>query len=310
MNTAAAIGWVIVLVIIIILLAIIFKDKGIMSIINALFWLYIFFAFAYVVYESYVTYNMDPNAENQINIVFEELGNWVNNRIPAEQNFSYKIDRTNKKLVENYKKGYKLGYSIHLGQPDDISINRCEQRLLELGEQAYYLELRNKNINRIKSMVTEGVVLHDTDTMLESVYNYNPFDTIESVNGNHLYIYTRREWSWIEKNKSCPHTRIPISDIVLKNIVARKKIAEILTKEPFIYPVRIEGEPDHEELKSDKSMKSSDKSDIESVSNSSIRNKSFIKTVIQIDLPVMKNDHLINFLDKNFDDSLKNELLE
>lgn len=294
MNVNVLLSWIIIFIIVLIIVVIACQNKGVGAILAAIFWIYVIFAIGYAIYSSNIYNDPNPNAENRVNIAFENLGQWFEAKLP-ECDVSFQIDRTNENLLNRYRTGYRLGYRIELGEPTDKWIREATSKFERLGEQAYYTEIRNNNIKRIRSLVTDGIVLHDINTMMYSVYNYSSFDAIESLQDGHLYIFTRDEWEWISKNKICPWTKIKMSDVVLKTIKNRKKIAEILPN-PIIYNVAEIGEPSYQESKV--SSKPSENSELSGSSNSSSKSNLEIKVdSLRNSPPIAKNNHLIDRLD-------------
>jgi hypothetical protein len=123
---------------------------------------------------------------------------------------------------------YKLGFPLELGEPTDEWVINAKAKLERLGERTYYTIISENNKIKIAGLLNAGITLHDEDTMTESIYHYNSFDLIPSLENGHLYVYTRPEWQWILENKICPFSRTPIPDIVIQTIQLRTKMAQIL----------------------------------------------------------------------------------
>lgn len=241
MDNPAVIGWFIITILLICLIVLLFWRKGLVTILSIIFWIYILFLIVYCCYANWIFQQPDPNIENRFNVAFENLGNWFEYRVIPEADVSFQVDHKDQDTINRYRTGYKLGYRLELGEPSQKWINEATVKLQSMGEEPYYKELRQNNINRIRSLVTPGITLHDVDVQMTSVFNYNSFDVIESMQDTHLFVYSRPEWDWITKNKICPWTKNAISDIVLKTIKNRKKIASILD-DVFTYPLQDEGE--------------------------------------------------------------------
>ena len=207
---------------------------------SIIYYSFIILIWSYYIYLIYIYNSSDPNRPD---VLSESFSNTFNNiyefTVPTlfkETSMSENEYASKSHLITN---AYKLGFRLELGLPSEKWIAEASSKLQSLGEKEYYTELYKANLNRIKSSTKSKITIHDTDTMGESVYLYNSFDIIESIRDNHLYTYSRPNWDWLLKHKICLWTREPLSRIVLKNIEYRKKIAQYLPIESFIFPIDI-----------------------------------------------------------------------
>lgn len=243
MNQNAVVGWICIFLIVIILACLLFKNFGVFTIINIIFWLYLVFIVCVILYEYYLDYSNNPNAQNRVGIVFENVGSFFREqrRVGEAKEFEQSLDPITKdpSVLALYKSAYKLGFPLEKGEPNQKWVLEKMSQLEQNGEQKYYENLKENNKNRIKSFSTSDIPIHDTNTMTNSVYHYNSFDTIENIDDGHVYVYTREEWDWISKNKISPWTRQPIANIVLKTIQTRSRISRYLG-DVFVYPIKDE----------------------------------------------------------------------
>jgi hypothetical protein len=240
MNANAFIGWLIIFIIVVIVIVICFKDQGLFGIINAIFWLYFLFLIGYILYSYYILYSPNPNLNNNVDIVFENIGSYFQQRVvaPITKESNPLLDAVTKSpdLTNLYKQCYILGFPIVNGTVTNKWLTEKNIELKEIGEQKYYTNLRLKNIDRIKSIAENGTIIHEDNTLTFSVYNYNSFDTIEYLKENQLRIYTRDEWPWIIQHQICPWTRQKLPDTIMKMIKARNEVGGVLGN-VFIYPL-------------------------------------------------------------------------
>lgn len=193
----------------------------------------------YVIYAVYSTMDFEteerlplgPSGENTNQTLF---GDFLNNFLPDSP--APAIRRT-PRMTEIYTRdvkaiieAYTLGFRLEMGEPTETWILNARSKLERLGPKKYYKILQENNKIRIDALVTSEIILHTEDTMSELIYNYNSFDLIESLEDNHLYVYSRHEWPWILEKKICPFTRTPISDMVLKTIESRNYIVKLLPR--------------------------------------------------------------------------------
>jgi hypothetical protein len=240
MNVNAFIGWLIIFIIAVIVIVICFKDQGLFGIINAIFWLYFLFLIGYVIYSYYVLYSPDPNANNRVDIVFENIGSYFQQRVvaPVTKERNHLLDTITKSpdITALYRQCYVLGFPIHQGTVTNKWLMEKNRELKEMGEEKYYTNLRLKNIERIKSIAQENTIIHSDNTLTFSVYNYNSFDTVEYLLENQLRIYTRDEWEWIIKSDICPWTRQKLPKAIMETIKNKYEIGNVLGP-VFIYPL-------------------------------------------------------------------------
>jgi hypothetical protein len=295
MNVNVAIGWIIFFVIILIIILCCLNNKSIYNILTAIFWIFIGFVFIYSAYTDYVNNQPNPNVVNRVDVVFENIGSYFEQRlIPIDT--CIELPDNKPETISLYKNAYVLGFPLERGVPTHKWVSTQNNELQKLQEIGYYTVLRNFNIKRLTPPA--GVSIHDTNTLTMSIYNYNSFDTVESYDGEHLYIYTRDEWDWIIKNNKCPWTRKKVPDSVIKNIKNRNKIATALGA-VITYPLN----NDNENKSEQKSMSYID-NQIEGVPNNNA-NPDIIITVP--DPSVLNNDiNFDNFEQKTVKDTVKN----
>jgi hypothetical protein len=239
MDNTTKLWLFIIFVFVILLLFITIKYFGILGLIKIGLLLYVLTIFLSIIYYQSVEHvdYVQPDQQNVFAASFAQAGNWFQDfRLPV-CNDSYAVSQKTPEQIELYKIAYRLGCRLDMTEPSVSDVQKATKKLQDLGEQKYYSILRETNMIRIKSIVLHNTVLHDVNTLAYSVYNYNSFDIIESFVNDHLYIYTRDEWDWIIKNKICPWTRQKIPEIVLKTINNRKRLAQYLPNEVFIFPI-------------------------------------------------------------------------
>jgi hypothetical protein len=239
MNVNAFLGWLIIFII-----AICFKDQGLFGIINAIFWLYFIFLIGYVIYSYYVLNSPDPNANNRVDIVFENIGSYFQQRVvnPITKPTNILLDTITKSpdVTTLYKQCYCMGFPIHQGEASNSWLQEKNIEIEQIGIEKYYNNLRQKNIERIKSIAQDNTVIHSDNTLTFSVYNYNAFDCVEYLFDNQLRIYTRDEWKWIIDNSgTCPWTRKKLPQVIMDTIKTRYDVGLVLGS-VFIYPLDIE----------------------------------------------------------------------
>jgi hypothetical protein len=244
MNVNAFLGWLIIFIIAVIIIFICFKDQGLFGIINAIFWLYFIFLIGYVIYSYYVLNSPDPNANNRVDIVFENIGSYFQQRVvnPITKPTNILLDTITKSpdVTTLYKQCYCMGFPIHQGEASNSWLQEKNIEIEQIGIEKYYNNLRQKNIERIKSIAQDNTVIHSDNTLTFSVYNYNAFDCVEYLFDNQLRIYTRDEGKWIIDNSgTCPWTRKKLPQVIMDTIKTRYDVGLVLGS-VFIYPLDIE----------------------------------------------------------------------
>jgi hypothetical protein len=201
---------------------------------------WIFYLFIYGAYFLFILYYIMPTPPPQRAPLYDSsnvgytafYSNWLttlNSSLPTPRiNTAPQMTDVYSRDISTIKEAYRLGFPLELGEPTTEWVATAKEKLASLGDKSYYTIIAESNKLKISALLNPSITLHDEDTMTESIYHYNSFDTIASLENGHLYIYTRPEWSWITEKKICPFSRTPIPDIVLKTIDLRAKIARIL----------------------------------------------------------------------------------
>jgi len=194
------------------------------------------FYYANVAYKAYHKVALLLNKEKllyklsrlQLSFFNSFFPNVIDERILSCSDLAYKI-----MLLGNDIAGYILGFPIQTVIPNDEQIYQAIKLLSELGSEKYaesintYLQ-SSYNTQLPIPYLTQIKYANDTDVMMEDINNYSPFDIVYFQQGDHVYRFTRPEFSKLLESKKNPWTNEWLPPTILSSIESRASAAKEL----------------------------------------------------------------------------------
>lgn len=141
------------------------------------------------------------------------------------------VDRAMIQMTNPEKKSYILGFNINRYFPTHDEIQKNINLLFEDGIESYYSMISLITKKTIEDN-TEGIIINNQDTMMESIVNYSSFDVVfeyHRENGKvQTFCFTRPEFNHLLETKKKPYTRNPLSIQCQSQIKEKIKIAKEL----------------------------------------------------------------------------------
>jgi hypothetical protein len=130
--------------------------------------------------------------------------------------FNYKDLPFKLALLNNDVAGYLLGFPIHYLIPNEKQLKVALDLLNELGIEQYCESLKKKS---------NVILANETDVLMENIDDYSPYDIVEYQTGEHMYRFSRAEFSNILQTKKNPWTNEDLHPTILSSMYARNLAA-------------------------------------------------------------------------------------
>jgi len=169
--------------------------------------------------------------QNELSVLDSFFPGIIDPKLLQYDELSYKIS-----LFSNDLAGYVLGFPIQNMIPNDDQIRVAIEYLSSHGIDQYakyirdYIETSYLPITPFP--FNNHIYSNDEDVMFEDPNGYVPFDVISYRSGDHIYRFTRVEFSQLSKSKKNPWTNEWLPPTILSTIISRSQASKELGLPP------------------------------------------------------------------------------
>jgi hypothetical protein len=159
----------------------------------------------------------------------------LNRKVPF---FKYDVEKLSEicyriALQSNVVKAYLLGFPLHEYNYTNQVLDDALLKLNELGEDAYLASIADYNKSLFMTLPESIPSLryklgNEINLYNEDPFTYSPVDIIKDYSTNHVYIFTREEFSGLLERCENPYTREPFSQQLICLLRQRSDLAKHL----------------------------------------------------------------------------------
>lgn len=162
-------------------------------------------------------------SKEEYKLLYEHLPTILDEKILNYNNLCYNIS-----LMSIHEAGYCLGFPIHEFCPTSVQIKICIEQLNILGIDEFCKQISIMNKRQVDHIFLSEPQSdnYKKNSFFEKIISYAPFDIVTYREGDHIFSFTRDEFSFLIEKRKNPwlNTMLPVG--LLYNMIGRCEMSK------------------------------------------------------------------------------------